>query len=237
MGKEKMVTVIIPAFNEADTIAQCVAEAIRHPYVGEVIVVDDGSSDATAERAAGSGALVIRLAFNGGKAEALDVGVRAAAHDTLLFLDADVTGHTECSLSRIIHPVLDGRYEMYVGIRARSTLLLNRLLRLFPIISGERSLTRRLWDSVPIAHRNGFQIEIAMNYTAKQFERGMGFELIGGTSHRTKEQKYGLVIGLGRRLGMIADVISISFHLYILDGLARIGGNVRRRVRQLVDST
>lgn len=230
-----MVSVIIPAFNEVHTVGLAVREARRHPLVDEVIVVDDGSEDGTADAAAAAGARVLRLERNGGKASALEAGVRAARHPVLLFLDADVTGHSDAALSRIMQPVLDGRYEMYVGIHTRRTLWLNRLLHFFPIISGERALTKRLWDAVPTKQKTRFQIELALNHTAKRFERGMGFELIPGTVHHTKEEKYGFWVGFWRRQRMVADVLAISFRLYVLGAARRVGGDIvdymRRRVR------
>lgn len=226
-----MVSVIIPAFNEAATIAQKVAEVIDHPWVHEVIVVDDGSSDATATRAAAAGARVIRSNENAGKAAALDAGVAASSGKYLLFLDADVTGYTHATLSRIIEPVVSERYEMFVGIRARRTIWLNRVLHFFPILGGERALTRELWQSVPHDHKQGFQIEITMNYCAKWTGKGMGFALIRGTEHRTKEKKYGLLLGLVRRTGMIRDIVAISFRLYIVGFFVRIANRLRNRSR------
>ena len=205
-----MVSVIIPAFNEESTIGQKVAEVVGHPLVREVIVVDDGSADTTA---------------------ALEAGVAAASGDVLLFLDADVTGYDHATLTRIIEPVLSGRYEMFVGIRARRTYWLNRALHFFPIIGGERALTRALWESVPAEHKQGFQIEIAMNYCAKQAGKGMGFVLIAGTTHHIKERKYGVLVGLARRAGMIRDVVAISFRLYIAGYFARLGNKMRSIVR------
>jgi|GEM_PF-211304 len=223
-----MVSVIIPAFNEADTVANSVIAALRHPDITEVLVVDDGSTDATAEVAEAAGARVVRLNRNAGKGAALDAGVRAARHDILLFLDADITGHTRESLSRIINPVLSGRFDMYVGIRARSTYWLNWALHFFPIIGGDRALTRQLWDSVPQHLKCGFQIEIALNYMSKQFERGMGFELISGTRHRIKEQKYGAALGMVRRVIMIGNIVSVSFRLYVLRTMMRKLSILRR---------
>lgn len=226
-----MVSAIIPAFDEAATIGRKVAEVVGHPSVREVIVVDDGSCDGTAQQAAEAGARVIALEDNGGKAMALHAGVMAASEDVLLFLDADVTGYTHERLSRIIEPVLDGRVEMFVGIRARMTVSLNRALHFFPIIGGERALTRQLWLTVPKQYKRGFQIEIALNYFAKQTAKGMGFALIPGTNHHIKEKKYGMAVGLARRAGMIGDVIAISFRLYILRSLARFRSRMLGRLR------
>lgn len=222
-----MVSVVIPAFEEMDTVASCVRSAQNCPGAIEVIVVDDGSSDGTADAAEAAGATVIRLTTNSGKAAAMNAGVRAAKSDVILFLDADVTGFTPEILGKVITPVVDGRYEMYVGVRARQTIWLNRLLHFFPILGGTRAITRRLWDAVPNTYREGFKIEIALNHTAKQFERKMGFELISGTQHHIKEKKYGLGVGIVRRLGMIADIVRISFQIYIWDFLA---GRARRGV-------
>lgn len=214
-----MISVVIPAFNEESTVGNCVAAVRGHPLVDEIIVVDDGSSDRSAEVAAQAGATVIRLEQNVGKAMALDAGVRAARNDVLLFLDADVSGHTHETVSRIIQPVLDGRVEMFVGIHARRTLWLNRLLQVFPIIGGDRALTRRLWEAVPAAHKRGFQIEIAMNHTAKRFPKKMGFALIRGIKHHIKERKYGLFFGLWQRLLMVWDITRVTFRLYILGAM------------------
>lgn len=211
-----MISVVIPAFNEEATVGSCVAAVIGHPLVDEVIVVDDGSSDRSAAVAEAAGATVIRLSPNAGKASALDAGVRAARNDILLFLDADVGGHTHETVSRIIQPVLDGQVEMFVGIHARRTLWLNRLLRVFPILGGDRALTRRLWDAVPRDHKRGFEIEIAMNHTAKRFPKRMGFALIPGITHHIKERKYGVLPGLWRRLLMFGDIARVTLRLYVL---------------------
>ncbi len=211
-----MVSIIIPAYNEEKTIGASVRALFGHPQIREIIVVDDGSSDGTAEIAKAQGARVIRLARNSGKSAAMDEGVLAAQSDIVCFIDADVTGLDHDKLSRIIGPVVRGEREMHVGVRARDTFLFNRIFHIFPIIGGERALTKSLWNSFPIEHKRGFQIEIALNYAAKQTERGMSSELITGVQHHIKEKKYGLVVGFARRMGMIKDIVLISFGLYVL---------------------
>jgi hypothetical protein len=133
-----------------------------------------------------------------------------------------------------LRPVVDGRYEMFVGLRARSTVVLNHWLRIAPIIGGERALTRRLWEAVPPVHKNGFQIEIAMNYTSKRFPKGMGFALIDGTVHRTKETKYGFWVGFGRRIVMMWEVAAIGVRLYVFGTAARWLAGIGEVVRSIV---
>lgn len=82
---------VIPAYNEARTIASVVAGVL--PFTSAVTVVDDGSTDATADTAARAGAQVVRLAQNGGKGMAVRAGiVSALARDCthVLFLDGDM---------------------------------------------------------------------------------------------------------------------------------------------------
>ena len=95
-------------------------------------------------------------------------------------------------------------------------------------------MTRRLWEAVPANSVAGFQVEIALNYTSKKFDRGMGFELVHGTSHRIKEKKYGVVTGVARRVMMIGNVLSISFRLYILEWINRGAVRIKERVTALV---
>lgn len=211
-----MVSVVMAAYNEAATIGEAVAAVVGHPRVAEVIVVDDGSSDASAELAASAGARVVRLPENCGKAAALEAGVVEAKGEILLFLDADVTGLNHAAVSRILLPVIESRVDMHVGVRARKTIWLNRLLRVFPIISGERALTRHLWSQVPERHKRGYRIEVALNYTAKRYGRGMSFHLVEGVTHRTKESKIGWRRGLLRRLDMVGQVVAVTWSLYIM---------------------
>lgn len=84
------VAVLIPAFCEEETVGELVARA--RMYVGNVIVVDDASTDETAARAEEAGAKVIRRTVNGGKGEALIEGfkyVLEQGYDAVIAMDAD----------------------------------------------------------------------------------------------------------------------------------------------------
>ena len=77
-------TCIIPAYNEAARIAAVLEAVLDHPQIDEVIVVDDGSADGTAQVAAQTPARLIALPQNGGKTAALMHGLSAATGDLIL---------------------------------------------------------------------------------------------------------------------------------------------------------
>lgn len=84
------VSVILAAYNEAGTIEQVVRGCREHtPNLHEILVVDDGSQDETAQLAEKAGARVVRLSRNGGKGVAIRRGIAEASGEILLFMDAD----------------------------------------------------------------------------------------------------------------------------------------------------
>lgn len=111
------VIAVIPAFNEARFIASVVLTAKRHAH--QVVVVDDGSTDETAELAELAGATVIRQPENMGKAQALNAGFRAArslAAEVVVCLDGDAQ-HNPAEIPDVIAPILQGQADVVIGSR------------------------------------------------------------------------------------------------------------------------
>ena len=123
------VAAVIPAKDEADRIAATVRAVRGIPGVDLVVVVDDGSSDDTAEIAREAGAEVVRHARNRGKAAAMTTGAGyVARHEgvegagraaptsggPLLFVDGDLEG-TAANLGVLVPPVLEGRADMTIA--------------------------------------------------------------------------------------------------------------------------
>jgi putative flippase GtrA len=110
-------TVVLPAFEEAARIAGSVA-AVRRALDDldlEIIVVDDGSTDETAQRAETAGARVVRLEANRGKGAAVRAGMLAASGRTVAFTDADLAYPPE-QLRHLLAAVEEG-WDVAVGSR------------------------------------------------------------------------------------------------------------------------
>lgn len=114
MADLSAVTVAIPAYNEADIIASVVT-AIAAGGWKEILVVDDGSTDGTGERAAAAGARVLRHPYNKGNGAAVKTAVRAATGDWIVIVDGDGQHRAE-DVARIVEPL--GEYDLVVGARA-----------------------------------------------------------------------------------------------------------------------
>lgn len=112
-----MVIAAIPCFNEERFIGSVVLKTRK--YADKVLVIDDGSSDATAEVAAEAGGVVLPHDCNKGKGAALQTALRQARDekaDVLVVLDGDGQ-HDPRDIPRLIAPIVDGQADVVVGSR------------------------------------------------------------------------------------------------------------------------
>jgi glycosyltransferase involved in cell wall biosynthesis len=114
-----MISVIIPALNEEEPIAAVVQDCLTSGLPGEVIVVDNGSTDRTADRAQGAGAKVV-LEPRPGYGRACAAGVRALSYhcDLVVFLDGDGSDCPEF-MPELIKPIQRGEQDFVIGSRTR----------------------------------------------------------------------------------------------------------------------
>ncbi|MDK2869679.1 MAG: hypothetical protein PWP39_914 [Pyrococcus sp.] len=127
-------SIIIPAYNEEKRIGNVLA---RIPdFVDEVIVIDDGSSDATYEIARRYADKVVKLNKNMGKGAALREGLKHASGDIIVFMDADGQ-HDPEEISKLLEPIIKDKADFVIGKRI--------------IKAGKRPLPRKLSNFITTA--------------------------------------------------------------------------------------
>lgn len=205
--KPMRVTCLLPAYNEAPRIGAVLDIAMRHPLIHEVIVIDDGSSDATANVAAQKGATLILMPQNGGKSRAIAAGVASAAGDTLLLLDSDLIGLTLHDLTRLMAPVLDGRADTAISLRRNAP----RLWRWIGLdyISGERVLPKAMLSTHldRLQKMPRFGVEVFMNTLWIDSCSSIAVVQWEGVESPSKSSKQGVWRGLRSDIAMLRDIL------------------------------
>jgi len=198
---------IIPAYNEAARIGAVLDAVLGHPWIDEVIVVDDGSTDQTARIAARKGARLLHMTQNGGKARALAAGTALATGEWLMFIDSDLIGLTRSDLTRLIRPVLTGQADSAISLR-RNAPLLWRLIGL-DYISGERVMPKDMLaghlhklDRMP-----RFGVEVFLNALWIAAAHRIAVVRWPKVDSPSKARKYGVVQGLRGDFGMLRDIL------------------------------
>jgi glycosyltransferase involved in cell wall biosynthesis len=114
-----LLSIVLPAKNESQAIGAVVARLRAAHGDAEVIVVDDGSTDSTAECARAAGAHVVTHPYSKGNGAAIKSGARAAAGDFIVFMDADGQ-HDPSDIPRLLARLESG-YDMVVGARQQGS--------------------------------------------------------------------------------------------------------------------
>lgn len=155
-----MITVIIPALNEAETISQVIGLVVKSPLVAEVIVMDDKSTDNTAAAATEAGAKVYTSTMLG-KGASMREGILFAKNEWILFLDADITTYPEDIVELMTGPLADDTADFVKSVFTRQAgrvteLVAKPLLKiLFPklkrfsqplsgMVAGKKSFMQKL---------------------------------------------------------------------------------------------
>jgi glycosyltransferase involved in cell wall biosynthesis len=113
------VSIVIPALNEEEPIAAVVRECLATKIPGEVVVVDNGSTDSTAMRAREGGARVVSEPTPGyGRACAAGIRVVSPQSEIIVFLDGDGSDCPEF-MSQLVGPIAAGNFDFVIGSRTR----------------------------------------------------------------------------------------------------------------------
>lgn len=215
MRKDKghKTAIIIPAYNEEERISAVLEVVTKTPLVDEIIVVDDGSTDGTAEIIKRYlGIKLVSRESNGGKGAALKSGIETTDADVLVFLDADLVGLTPQHIQDLIDPLLsDEELMMTVGKFSGGRFRTDLSQSLVPFISGQRALRRAFLKDVPDISTTGFAVELIFTKHAKDSGAKVKEVALNDATHIMKEEKLGFFRGLMARLEMYTDMIKHLF--------------------------
>ncbi|AIG79692.1 Glucosyl-3-phosphoglycerate synthase [Amycolatopsis japonica] len=213
---DRTVSVVLPALDEEDTVAEVVGTVrpLLGTVVDELVVMDSGSTDATAELAARAGARVVHredvlpeLPPVPGKGEVLWRSLAATTGDVVVFLDSDLVDPDPAFVPTLLGPLLceegvhlvKGFYRRPLRLESsgggRVTELLARpvLSALRPSLSGliqplggEYAATREFLESVPFAAGYGVEIGLILDAEARYGLEGLAQVNLGVRKHRNR---------------------------------------------------
>lgn len=171
------VVAIVPAYNEAERLGLTLRSLSIWLEPKKILVVDDGSTDATSDIARSYGARLVRLESNRGKAHAVAAGVAETSEPYLLFVDADLAGSAWATV-RLLEPVLRDEADMVVAswgkagrrggfglVKRFAQWWLYRLTgqRFLSPLSGQRALRREVWEAFRGCEGFGFEVALTLD--------------------------------------------------------------------------
>lgn len=202
----RTVSVCIPARDEASTVGPVVAgvATLAGPggLVDEIVVVDDGSADATGEVAAAAGAIVVATGSrSGGKGAALQAGLAASTGEIVVFLDADLTSFDPGYVTGLLGPLLSfgdvslvkATYDRLGGGRVNELvarpligLLLPHLSDIDQPLGGELAAHRWLLESLPFVCGYGVDVALLADSAARVGIDAVSQVHVGVRTHRNR---------------------------------------------------
>lgn len=200
------VAVLIPAYREAETIGRVVTAALA-AGLGRVLVVDDGSADATAVEARRAGAEVLELTHNCGKGGALAAGAAALSEEVVVLLDADLVGLLPEHIRALAEPVLALRTDMSRGAFQGGRWGTSTAQQMAPQLIGQRAIHREKLLAVPGLATSRYGVEVAITRAAKEGGWRCVDVPLEGVSQVTKEEKRGFWRGVVLRVKMYRDIL------------------------------
>ena len=201
------VVVIIPAYNEEQTVEKIIKTAKTVNLVDRVVVVSDGSVDNTVDVASKTGVEVIDLKENIGKGGAMNAGVNACDEDIIVFLDADLVGLEKEHIEGLIKPVMENKTDMTIGIFSNGKVGTDLAQKVAPFLSGQRALKRELFNSISDIEISRFGVEMALTKYVK--ENAINYQKVDfdNVTHVTKEKKLSFWKEFFSRMNMYYDIL------------------------------
>jgi len=236
MSDAPRVAAIIPAYNEAPRIARVLAVVCQVELLSEIIIVDDGSSDATAARvhefaATDARIRLIRHPANTGKGQAIFTGARSTRAPVLLILDADLIGLKPAHIDALAEPVVRQEVEMSLGLFRGGHILTDFSHWAAPWLSGQRCLRAELLGRIDARAAAGYGFETALTAAAAQTGCRTRVVPMRGVWHPPSEFHREPLHAVSWRLRMYAQ---IARAWYLAGGWTSLKKGILKRIMFLV---
>ena len=230
--KQGCLSVVVPVYNEAATLAEVLRKVLAVPRLLEVVVVDDGSTDGTADVARAAAARDRRVRFerlekNSGKTEALKTGFALTRGEVVIVQDADLE-YDPGEIASVIQPILEGHADVVYGSR----FLVRRAAR---VLYFYHYLANKLLTFLSNSLTNLNMTDVETGYKAFRGEiirdmvitsRGFGFEVevtakvakLGCAVYEVPISYYGRTYEEGKKIGFLDGVealwLVLRFNLF-----------------------
>jgi len=196
------VSCIIPAYNEGERIANVIKAIQGNHLIGEIIVVNDGSSDNTEEVLKKiTGIKIISYDNNRGKSFAVLKGLNSSKYSFILLIDADLEGLTNQNINDIIEPVLSKKVDVTMALTKKP--LICRIIGIDPL-SGQRAFDKRIFLKEGVFDKaRGYLLESVFN--DKIIKLGCKIKIVNwlNVNGPYKTEKEGFLKGWRDQLKMI----------------------------------
>jgi len=184
---------IVCAFNEENTITSVLENLLKSPVIDEIIVINDGSTDATQTEiqtfSQNPRVRLIEFQVNRGKGTAMAEGVVNARNRILVFVDADLLNFDDRYVDQLVQPLLSGLADMVIGHPTENTV--DDKFNPFKPLSGERALLRD--DILPFVENmrgSRFGVETLINLSYRSRKMRVLTVPLWGLIHPIKLQKH-----------------------------------------------
>lgn len=217
------ISCIIPAYNEEGRIGNVLPIVITEPLIDEVIVVNDGSKDRTAEVVGRfKGVKLIDLKENRGKAFALKTGITSAKGNIILLLDADLIGLNHDNVQELLDPVLNGDADMTLSLR-KNSLFIYRILGV-DMVSGERAIQKEILEQLGEYEHSRFGFESLLNefiITNKLNFKSVKWDNVKVSPKHKKRGFWKGIFDEFKMIREIMEVVPITKFFYIMFKMAK----------------